>query len=147
MKNKAFVGLFAIAALIGQNLYAGDMATMGAESATQAQADFMLLNAVDVKAGIDAKKPQYFFDANGEASFAKNHLPGAVWVQYDKLDAALLPNDKKAALVFYCANEHCPASHEAAKQALAMGYSSVSVMPQGIQGWVKAGYPVQTKQM
>jgi rhodanese-related sulfurtransferase len=147
MKNKALIGLFAILALSCQNLFAGDAATTTAGSVDSAQTDFTLLNAVDVKAAIDAKKTQYFFDANGEASYAKNHLPGAVWVQYDKLDVALLPADKQAALVFYCANERCPASHEAAKQAVAMGYSAVSVMPQGIQGWVKAGYPVQAKPM
>jgi rhodanese-related sulfurtransferase len=147
MKIKQLAVLFGIAAICSQAVLASDVAMVPAASAAGAQTEFTLLNAADVKAGLDAKKQQYFFDANGEASYAKNHLPGAVWVQYDKLDVALLPADKKSALVFYCANERCPASHEAAKQALAMGYSSVSVMPQGIQGWVKAGYPVQAKQM
>jgi len=34
------------------------------------------------------------------------------------------------------------ASHEAAKRALANGFKDVSVMADGIKGWVKAGKPV-----
>jgi rhodanese-related sulfurtransferase len=147
MKIKLVIGLVAITASLNQPVFAADAAAKTGASAAHLQIDFTLLNAIDVKAGIDAKKQQYLFDANGSESYAKNHLPGAVWVQYDKLELALLPADKKATLVFYCANERCLASHEAAKQALAMGYTSVNVMPQGIQGWVKAGYPVQAAHM
>ncbi len=35
------------------------------------------------------------------------------------------------------------ASHKAAREAAQLGYSSVFVMPDGIQGWVKAGKPVE----
>ena len=35
------------------------------------------------------------------------------------------------------------ASHQAAREATKLGYANVFVMPDGIQGWVKAGKPVQ----
>jgi rhodanese-related sulfurtransferase len=35
------------------------------------------------------------------------------------------------------------ASHEAARRAVEMGYSNVLVMSDGIDGWVKAGKPVE----
>ncbi len=36
------------------------------------------------------------------------------------------------------------ASHAAAREAARLGYPNAFVMPDGIQGWVKAGKPVQT---
>lgn len=35
------------------------------------------------------------------------------------------------------------ASHQAARRAAKMGYTRVFVMPDGIDGWVKAGLPVE----
>jgi rhodanese-related sulfurtransferase len=36
------------------------------------------------------------------------------------------------------------ACHTAARQAVALGYTNVSVLPAGIQGWVAAGKAVVT---
>ncbi len=36
------------------------------------------------------------------------------------------------------------ASHEAARRAVGMGYAKVLVMTDGIDGWVRAGQPVET---
>ena len=35
------------------------------------------------------------------------------------------------------------ASHQAAGRAVEMGYANVFVMPAGIDGWLKAGKPVE----
>ena len=51
-----------------------------------------------------------------------------------------LPQDKSARLVFYCANEQCTASHNAAKRAMTAGYKDVYVLPDGIFGWKKQGF-------
>lgn len=65
-------------------------------------------------------------------------IPGAVLLR--ELDAVdQLPADRSRDLVFYCANTACGASHEAAAKAIAAGYRKVSVLPEGIAGWVKAG--------
>jgi rhodanese-related sulfurtransferase len=36
------------------------------------------------------------------------------------------------------------ASHAAARAAAQLGYTKIYVMPDGIQGWVKAGKPTQS---
>ena len=72
-------------------------------------------------------------------------LPGAVLLSdSETFNVSELPADKTKPLVFYCANPHCGASHEAAEKALTAGYTNVKVMPDGIAGWVKAGKKVQT---
>jgi rhodanese-related sulfurtransferase len=65
-------------------------------------------------------------------------IPGAVILRDGAL-ADQLPRDKAEHLVFYCANEACRASEEAAEQAVIAGYTHVQVMPAGIAGWVRAG--------
>jgi len=35
------------------------------------------------------------------------------------------------------------ASHAAAREAAQLGYTRVYVMPEGIQGWLKAGKPTE----
>ena len=57
----------------------------------------------DAKAG---KIKLAVFDNNHRERFDKSHIPGARWVQFDKIQASDLPADKDTLLVFYCANEH-----------------------------------------
>ena len=85
-------------------------------------------------------------DANGDGTRKKlGVVPGAVLLtDSDTFNVSELPADKSKSLVFYCANTHCGASHEAAEKALTAGYTNVKVMPEGIAGWVKAGKKVQT---
>jgi hypothetical protein len=45
------------------------------------------------------------YDCNAREHFAKEHLPGAKWVEYDGVTAADLPAEKGMRLVFYCASE------------------------------------------
>jgi len=80
-------------------------------------------------------------DANGEITRKKlGVIPGAVLLSdSDTYSPSELPADKAKPLVFYCANTHCGASHEAATKARIAGYTNVKVLPDGIAGWVKAG--------
>jgi rhodanese-related sulfurtransferase len=84
-------------------------------------------------------------DANGEQTRKKmGVVPGAVLLtDSEKFNVSELPADKSKALVFYCANTRCGASHEAAGRALTAGYTNVKVMPEGIAGWVSSGKKVQ----
>lgn len=85
-------------------------------------------------------------DANGEKTREKmGVVPGAVLLtDSETFKISELPADKSKQLVFYCANTHCSASHEAAERALTAGYTNVKVMPEGIAGWVSKGKKVQT---
>ncbi|HXN12917.1 MAG TPA: rhodanese-like domain-containing protein [Candidatus Acidoferrales bacterium] len=86
------------------------------------------------------------YDANGWGLRSTSGvIPGAHLLSSDdKYDVATtLPPEKNAKLVFYCADTQCTASHEAARRAMAAGYTDVSVMSDGIKGWVDAGKPVE----
>ena len=89
-------------------------------------------------------KEAVFVDANSAETRSKHGvIPGAVlltsYTEYDPSKELPAAKDKK--LVFYCANERCSASHEAAKKAMGAGYTNVAVLPDGIMGWKQAGLP------
>ena len=87
-------------------------------------------------------KPGVFFiDVNEPEVYERYHVPGSTPVTSEDLKL-FLPGDKRATLVFYCAERRCTASHAAAREAVKLGYRNVLVMPEGIFGWVNAGLPV-----
>ncbi len=94
-------------------------------------------------ASLTKEKKAVPVDANNkELRQNEGVVPGAILLtsssQYDLKE---LPKEKDAKLVFYCASEKCGASHAAANKAMEAGYTNVSVMPEGIKGWKKAGQP------
>lgn len=99
------------------------------------------LTVEQVAARLDAGVVLY--DANPKLMFARGHLPGARWVQFDQVTREVLPADVTTPLIFYCANELCTASPEAARMAVALGYRDVSLMPAGYFGWKQAGKPIE----
>jgi rhodanese-related sulfurtransferase len=90
------------------------------------------------------KEPNFFvFDNNSKERFDKGHVPGAKLLDPSTVTAAVLPADKAATLVFYCANTSCGACHEAAEAAVKLGYKNVYIMPAGIKGWEQANLPTE----
>ncbi|BEH11297.1 MULTISPECIES: rhodanese-like domain-containing protein [Geobacter] len=82
-------------------------------------------------------------DVNVQEIWEKHHIPGAVHIAGPDI-ARYLPVDKKALLIFYCAGPLCDASGIAANQSVMLGYRRVYVMRDGIFGWMKLGYPVES---
>jgi rhodanese-related sulfurtransferase len=85
-------------------------------------------------------------DALPASYWAQQHLPGALNLVHDDVDAlaaALLP-DKDAAIVTYCSNVACGNSQAVANRLTALGYTNVRKYREGIQDWVEAGLPVET---
>ncbi len=85
----------------------------------------------------EALPPRYFLD---------KHLPGAVNLPHDQVDAlapTLLP-EKQDEIVVYCANAACRNSHIAAARLEKLGYARVSVYHEGKQDWIEAGLAVET---
>ena len=117
------------------------LACEGAQSAQSFQ-------KIDVEGLLALKEKQkvHLYDANSEKTRQKlGVIPGATLLsgatEYDP--AKVLPEDKAATLVFYCANVHCTASHAAARRALEAGYRNVYVLAPGVKGWAEAGQPVE----
>jgi rhodanese-related sulfurtransferase len=76
--------------------------------------------------------------------FQERHLPGAVNIPHDRIDAlapALVP-DKATEIVVYCANAKCRNSRVAAERLAALGYADVKTYEDGKQDWIDAGLPV-----
>ena len=87
-------------------------------------------------------------DANGTDSWQKGHIPGAIDFQSekDKL-ASVLPKDKNALIVAYCACPGCPYYLKAADAAVKLGYTNVKHFTPGIYGWRESGEPVGKGQL
>ncbi|WP_026400896.1 rhodanese-like domain-containing protein [Actinomadura rifamycini] len=99
----------------------------------------------ELKAAIDAGAVTVV-DALGGEYYAKQHLPGAVPLVRDDVDAqapTLLP-DRGAAIVTYCSNPACPNSGQVADRLTALGYTNVRKYRDGIEDWVAAGLPTES---
>ncbi|MBY5920645.1 rhodanese-like domain-containing protein [Ferrimonas balearica] len=79
-----------------------------------------------------------FYDVNVLEIWADGYIPGAIHFFVDNWKE-LLPENKDAEMIFYCANRLCNASEIAAHAVKAMGYTNVSQMPDGIFGWKMSG--------
>jgi rhodanese-related sulfurtransferase len=120
-------------------------AVVGCRSDAPASAQPVATVTVDATDALLASGKCQVIDANGEPTRKRmGVIPGATLLtDYEQYAVSELPADKSKTLVFYCANEHCGASHVAAERALTAGYTDVKVLPAGIAGWKSAGKSVQ----
>jgi rhodanese-related sulfurtransferase len=124
--------------------------------------DYDVITTAELKQLIDAKEEMVIVDTMPlEASYEKNHIPGAVqflfpipdmktWntdetagktkADYEKL----LGPDKDRLIVVYCGFVKCTRSHNGAAWARKLGYTNVKRHPGGIFAWKGAEYPVET---
>ena len=87
----------------------------------------------------------FVYDCNEEDMYKEAHVPGAKLTVYDEVTADKLPPDRNATLVFYCYSPECPAAGSAARSAIALGYTDVHCMVEGITGWQDAGLATEPK--
>ena len=116
---------------------------------------YQVVTTPELKKWIDEKKDMLIIDTMPyEASYKKNHIPGAKQFLFpipemkemsDAKKAAfikLLGDNKDKVLVFYCGFVKCTRSHNGAMWARKLGYKNVYRYPGGIKAWMEAGYPV-----
>ncbi len=88
-----------------------------------------------------------FVDARTPDEFAAGHIPGAVNIPSEALltgiDDAVQGLKPDALIVVYCGNLACPKSKEVAEGLKGMGFTKLSVMPEGLEGWRAVGGPVE----
>jgi thiosulfate/3-mercaptopyruvate sulfurtransferase len=121
-----------------------------------ARGGYKVVATKELKSWIDQKKPMLIVDTMPyEDSYKKQHIPGAVQMEFpipemtsldDKTKGALiklLGPDKNRLIVFYCGFTKCTRSHNAAMWAVKLGYRNVYRYPAGITGWDQADYPVE----
>ena len=81
-------------------------------------------------------------DVRPEEEYRAGHIPGALSVPVETLEAALetLPNDKE--IVAYCRGPYCVFSDEAVALLRSRGYQARR-MAEGLPDWRAAGLPVE----
>jgi len=96
-----------------------------------------------------AKGAHTFVDAREPDEFAMGHIPGAVNIPAEALatglDDAVAGLAKDKPLIIYCGGLSCPKSKELAEGLKMSGYTNVTVLPEGMEGWKAAGGPVEAK--
>ncbi|MCE5333141.1 MAG: rhodanese-like domain-containing protein [Desulfobacteraceae bacterium] len=115
---------------------------------------YQIVTTEELKGWIDKKEPLLIVDTMPyEDSYKKNHIPGAVQIEFPieemkQLDEAkkaeflkILGPDKNRKIVVYCGFTKCGRSHNGAKFAAQLGYKNVYRHPGGIKAWLEAGYP------
>jgi len=83
-------------------------------------------------------------DVRPEEEYRAGHIPGALSVPVDTLEAALqtLPRDRE--IVAYCRGPYCVFSDEAAAVLRSHGYQARRLR-QGLPDWRAAGYPIESE--
>jgi len=119
-----------------------------------------LVTTDELKKWMDSGKEMVIVDTMPyEASYKKNHVPGAVQFlfpipdmnEWDTKETAektqadfetLLGPDKDKVIVIYCGFVKCTRSHNGAAWAKKLGYKNVYRYAGGIFAWKGAGYPM-----
>ncbi len=123
-----------------------------------------IVTTAELKKWIDDGKDLLIVDTMPyEASFKKQHVPGAVQFlfpipdmdEWDTSETAgktqadfekLLGPDKNRRIVIYCGFVKCTRSHNGADWAVKLGYKNVYRYSGGVFAWKGAGYPTEAAQ-
>jgi thiosulfate/3-mercaptopyruvate sulfurtransferase len=121
-----------------------------------ARGGYKIIATEELKAWMDQKKAMLIVDTMPyEDSYKKQHIPGAVQMEFPIPEMNQMDESKKAALekllgpdkgrlvVFYCGFTKCTRSHNAAMWAVRLGYKNVYRQPGGVRGWDEADYPIE----
>ncbi len=81
-------------------------ATTTPPAATPPEGEFGRVTVDELAGLLERHEAVSIYDNNGHDRYVQGHIPGARWVAYDQVTAQVLPEDRNARLVFYCANEH-----------------------------------------
>jgi rhodanese-related sulfurtransferase len=130
-RRRTFAAWFAVAGSLACRVDTGDLDTL-----TVQELSALLIAGADI----------VLLDANTDETRANlGIIPAArLLSSYRDYDPeSELPTERNRPLVFYCHSARCGAAVSAAERALEAGYPSVSVMPDGITGWIEAGSPVE----
>ncbi|MEW6487616.1 MAG: rhodanese-like domain-containing protein [Thermodesulfobacteriota bacterium] len=148
MKKSGGIALtLTIGLLVGTAALAADVET------PRELAGGKILTAAQAK---DLVGKAHFFDMRKAVNYGRGHIPGAVALPYDqksalsadfdasldRLDAAQLPADKGAAVVFYSDGPTGWKSYKAAVLSIRDGYTNVMWFRGGTAEWTAAGYPL-----
>ena len=89
-----------------------------------------------------------FIDVRSDKNWVReDHIPGAIHLGLSKFNrvslSAIVAKDRE--IVIYCADptSYCILSAEASAKAISWGFTSVYFFAEGMNGWRRAGFPVE----
>ena len=112
----------------------------------------MLIATADIEklVALGPEKGKYFlFDSRPLPRFQEGSIPTAVnlpFPAFDKLADKLLPKDKNALVIFYCAGPACNMSPGSADKAKKLGYTNLKVYKDGMPAWSAKNHSVLSTQ-
>jgi len=134
-----------LSVLVSAGIYAVSGEAEKAPQALVAEEGITFLTSGEMKRAVDSKD-SIILDARTGTNDDGKRIPGAKSLSPTSSAEEVskhFPN-KASSIVTYCANLKCPASAALAKHLRALGYKDVKEYPEGIQGWIAAGYPVES---
>ncbi len=99
------------------------------------------ISTTELKIALSRRTPPVVVEVLPEASYRKEHLPGAINLPLDGFVSrarTALP-DKGSDIVLYCSGPTCANSHTAASKLVELGYEHVRVYAGGKAAWRDAG--------
>ena len=96
----------------------------------------------ELRRKIESGEPLVIVDALPPMSYAHSHLPDAINLPPERVDAKRIP-DKDSEIVVYCANPECESSIDTARRLLALGFTNVRHYPGGKDEWRSLGLPLE----
>jgi len=109
----------------------------------------MRISTAEVEKLVAKGSGYYLFDSRPLPRFQEGSIPTAVnlpFPAFDKLAPKLLPADKNAPIIFYCAGQTCNMSPGSATKAKALGYTNLKVYKDGMPAWLEKNYGVLSGQ-
>ncbi|NVO00690.1 MAG: sulfurtransferase [Geobacteraceae bacterium] len=110
----------------------------------------MLISTDEVAKLVAKGSGYYLFDSRPAIRFQDGAIPTAVnlpFPAFDKMAEKLLPADKNALVIFYCAGVSCNMSPASADKAKKLGYTNIKVYKDGMPAWSAKNYAVLTPQI
>jgi rhodanese-related sulfurtransferase len=101
------------------------------------------MKATELLQRIESKSAPVIVDPRSEIEFKKGHIPGAINAPVRKIlmNRAHLPQDKNCEMVVACMHGQRAV---AAKWLMGLyGYRNTALLDGYIEGWIKAGLPVE----
>jgi rhodanese-related sulfurtransferase len=103
------------------------------------------ISCEELQAKLESGEPPVLVDALPPMSYAHSHLPGAINLVPEDVDAFAarrLP-DRQAEVVVYCANHDCDSSPQTGEHLMALGYANVRHYAGGKDEWRERGLPLE----
>ena len=131
---------FALAGLLLSVLLAPSYIAVGAEPPTID--DLAVLSAPEVKQMMERGEVTVV-NSLSRVEFTIQRIPGSINIPVTEMEGSpLLPEDRAAAIVFYCMGQRCTYSGRATAKAVAMGYTHAYWFKGGLPEWRRFGYPI-----